>query len=93
MAKGSKQDRQLANKERHEQGQAVKLEAQASIGSRELDKIDQLVSESIANLRTVRDLKAISKSSTKARLTKIERHQALLVELLNDLKQNYKNNK
>jgi hypothetical protein len=93
MSKGSKQERQAGNKERHEQGHAVKVafkeQAQENVGKRELDKTTALVTSAVENLRTVRDLRAIAKASNKTRLTKIERHQALLVDLLKDLQNAY----
>jgi pantothenate synthetase len=51
----------------------------------ELEKAVKLLEEAKANLRTVRDLRALAKSTKKNKLTKIERHAALLVDLYQDL--------
>ena len=54
-----------------------------------LEKITILHEESKVVLRVVRDLRAGAKSTKKTRLTKIERHAALLVDLYEDLKSAY----
>lgn len=53
------------------------------------EKLLGLKLESQAMLRTVRDLRAIAKSTKKNKLTKIEKHQALLVDLYDDLVKAY----
>lgn len=49
------------------------------------EKVTILYDESKVILRVIRDLKVAAKSIKKIRLTKIERHQALLVTLYLDL--------
>ena len=58
-----------------------------------LEKIVILHEESKEILRVVRDLRAGAKSSKKAKLTKIEKHAALMVELYMDLGKAYSKDK
>jgi hypothetical protein len=48
-------------------------------------KVTILIAVEEGNLRTVRDLRACSKSTIKNKLTKIEKHTALVVEELKKL--------
>ena len=54
-----------------------------------LEKVTVLYEESKEILRIVRDLKAGAKSTKKAKLTKIEKHAALMVDLYMDLGKAY----
>ena len=57
--------------------------------NRDLTKAKLLLMQQTHALRVVRDLKVLAKSSKKAKLTKIEKHSALLVDLLEDLTKAY----
>ena len=59
----------------------------------EKDKLKIIADETKVVLRVIRDLKALAKSTKKARLTKIEKHTSLLVSLYADLLKNLKEEK
>lgn len=54
-----------------------------------LAKTEALIVTQTEHLRTVRDLRADSKSTIKNKLTKIEKHVALVLEELKNLKAMY----
>lgn len=56
---------------------------------RDLDKIQVMITALKEQLRTVRDIKATSKSTFKSKLTKLEKHIALTVELSQKLTESY----
>jgi len=56
-------------------------------------KVDILIDVETTNLRIVRDLRACSKSTIKNKLTKIEKHTALVVDELKKLKAMYEKKK
>ena len=50
-----------------------------------MNKLEDILQGLLAQQKTIRDLKAISKSSTKGSLTKIEKHVSLSVQLVKEL--------
>lgn len=56
---------------------------------RDYDKVLVILAYLTAQLQTVRDIKANSKSTVKERLSKLEKHLALSVQLSKDLLERY----